>query len=53
MGDGFFEALLAIWWQVIPCCAAVRGSQFPIKMSGAVFLVRQHFSMAHEKSQEG
>ena len=49
----FSQAVRAISWQLIPCCAAVRGSQFPIKLSGTVFLVRQHFSIAHEKSQEG
>ena len=47
------QAVRAISWQLMPCSAAVRGSQFPIKLSGAVFLVRQHFSIAHEKSQEG
>jgi hypothetical protein len=47
------QAVRVISWQMIPCCAAVCGSQFPIKLSGPVFLVRQHFSIAHEKSQEG
>ena len=35
----FFEAVRAISWQLMSCCAAVRGSQFPIKLSGAVFLM--------------
>jgi hypothetical protein len=45
----FCQAVRAIPWQLISCCAAVRGSQFPIKLFGPVFLVRQHFSIAHEK----
>ena len=49
----FCQAVRAILWQLMPCCAAVRGSQFPIKLSGAVCLVRQHFSITHAKSQEG
>jgi hypothetical protein len=52
-GMNFYEAVRAILWQLMPCCATVRGSLFLIKLFCAVFLVRQHFSIAHAKSQEG
>ena len=36
----FSQAVRAISWQLMPCCTAVHGSQFPIKLAGAVFFVR-------------